>query len=90
MTEKEQSFDSKIPKEELERYAGAILSEYAQESDEDLFAVMEEIKKAEPEENVLSLFEGWTHRDRIDLQDTMFWMLSPEQQQAYQEFVKGE
>lgn len=80
-----------IPREtkDVEAVAYAILKEYEAETQEALFELLEELKKAQPSEEVAKHFSDWSHKERIDLQDALFWKLSKKDREAYQRFVRS-
>lgn len=81
-------FESSKDEKELATVADAILLEYKKETEQSLFDLLIALKAAEPGGEVARLFGDWTHRDRIDLQDVIFWKLSKTQREAYQQFVQ--
>ncbi len=73
---------------ELQALAENIITEHVGESEENLFKLMEELKKEVPGGEVGRLMGDWSQKKRILLQDAIYWALPDEARQAYLEYIK--
>ncbi|MBU1126203.1 MAG: hypothetical protein ABH826_00360 [Patescibacteria group bacterium] len=75
-------------KAELQALATNIIREHQNEPQEELFKLMEELKREETTGEVARLMSDWSQKKRMLLQDQIYWSLSKEDQEKYLDFIK--